>query len=162
MAVTQGPEQESVSRLRQLAGPRLEVVRSSGAWTDYGVPGSPYFVYVEDGVVTGEGSSTTWAQVRDLMGQALDDAAAARDDRARAGGNGNGPGRDDLAAIDRELLGAGIHPGTPASTSRRTRPSPRCAGRPDRAHRSMNPAPVSLVVGLPMAAVAAVRSTWSP
>ncbi len=114
VAVTQGPEQESVSRLRQLAGPRLEVVRSSGAWTDYGVPGSPYFVYVEDGVVTGEGSSTTWAQVRDLMGQALDDAAAARDDRARAGGNGNGPGRDDLAAIDRELLGAGIHPGHPS------------------------------------------------
>ena len=71
VAVTQGPEQESVSRLRQLAGPRLEVVRSSGAWTDYGVPGSPYFVYVEDGVVTGEGSSTTWAQVRDLMGQAV-------------------------------------------------------------------------------------------
>ena len=59
--VTQGPQEESVTRLRQLAGPRLEVVRSSEAWNDYGVPGSPYFVYVEDGVVTGEGSSTTWA-----------------------------------------------------------------------------------------------------
>jgi len=106
VVVTQGPEQESVSRLRQLAGSRLEVVRSSGAWTDYGVPGSPYFVYVEDGTVTGEGSSTTWAQVRDLMGQAVDDA--------RAGGSGSGPDRDDLAAIDRELLGAGIHPGHPS------------------------------------------------
>ena len=50
------------------------------------MPGSPYFVYVEDGVVTGEGSSTTWAQVRDLMGQAVDDTAAAR--RARAGDDG--------------------------------------------------------------------------
>jgi hypothetical protein len=106
VVVPQGPEQESVSRLRQLAGPRLEVVRSSGAWTDYGVPGSPYFVYVEDGRVTGEGSSTTWAQVRDLMGQAVDDAGA--------GGSGSGPDRDDLAVIDRELLGAGIHPGHPS------------------------------------------------
>ena len=106
VVVPQGPEQESVSRLRQLAAPRLEVVRSSGAWTDYGVPGSPYFVYVEDGTVTGEGSSTTWAQVRDLMGQAVDDA--------RTGGSRSGPERDDLAAVDRELLGAGIHPGHPS------------------------------------------------
>jgi hypothetical protein len=105
VVVTQGPEHESVSRLRQLAGPRLEVVRSSGAWTDYGVPGSPYFVYVEDGTVTGEGSSTTWAQVRDLMGQAVDDAAATRADLVDG---------DDLAAIDRELLGAGVHPGHPS------------------------------------------------
>jgi hypothetical protein len=105
VVVTQGPEQESASGLRQLAGPGLEVVRSSGAWTDYGVPGSPYFVYVEDGTVTGEGSSTTWAQVRDLMGQAVDDAAATRADLVDG---------DDLAAIDRELLGAGVHPGHPS------------------------------------------------
>jgi hypothetical protein len=119
--VTQGPQEESVTRLRQLAGPRLEVVRSSEAWNDYGVPGSPYFVYVEDGVVTGEGSSTTWAQVRDLMGQAVDDAAAGR--RARAGDDGTATGRaagrdsddrDDPASIDRELLGAGLHPGHPS------------------------------------------------
>ncbi len=117
--VTQGPQEESVTRLRQLAGPRLEVVGSSEAWSDYGVPGSPYFVYVEDGVVTGEGSSTTWAQVRDLMGQAVDDTAAAR--RARAGDDGRPAGRDgtdrddrdDPASVDRELLGAGIHPGPP-------------------------------------------------
>jgi hypothetical protein len=131
VVVTQGPEQESVSRLRHLAGPRLDVVQSSGAWTDYGVPGSPYFVYVEDGTVTGEGSSTTWAQVRDLMGQAVDDAAAARGkggDDGDVGGDGggrrqrdaapgasvSGPDGDDLAALDRQLLGAGIHPGHPS------------------------------------------------
>jgi hypothetical protein len=132
VVVTQGPEHESASRLRQLAGARLEVVRSSGAWTDYGVPGSPYFVYVEDGVVTGEGSSTTWAQVRDLMGQAVDDAAGAPGDIGGDGdlgddgdlrqgdrapgvsGSGSGPDRDDLAALDRQLLGAGIHPGHPS------------------------------------------------
>ena len=115
--VTQGPQEESVTRLRQLAGPRLEVVGSSEAWSDYGVPGSPYFVYVEDGVVTGEGSSTTWAQVRDLMGQAVDDTAAARraparDDGRPAGRDNND--RDDPASVDRELLGAGIHPGHPS------------------------------------------------
>ena len=112
--VTQGPQEESVTRLRQLAGPRLEVVGSPEAWDDYGVPGSPYFVYVEDGVVTGEGSSTTWAQVRDLMGQAVDDTAAARRARARDHGRPAGKDSDDRASIDRELLGAGIHPGHPS------------------------------------------------
>jgi hypothetical protein len=129
VVVTKGPHEESSSRLRELAGPSLEVVQSDSAWTGYGVPGSPYFVYVEDGVITGEGSSTTWAQVRDLMSQAVADAA---DARRRAGRTGPGrigadpaagtvrmspagldPLRDygDLARVDRELLGAGIHPG---------------------------------------------------
>jgi hypothetical protein len=103
VVVAKGPEEESTSRLRQLAGDRLEVVQSSGTWTDYAVPGSPYFVYVDDGRVVGEGSSTSWAQVRDLMGQAVDDARVATH---------GGP--DDLALVDRELLGAGIHPGHPS------------------------------------------------
>lgn len=127
--VTKGPEEESVTRLRQLAGNSLEVVQSSAAWDGYAVPGSPYFVYVEDGVVTGEGSSTTWGQVRDLMGQAVDDSAEAR----RAAGR-TGPGfttagasavsaetrsepsgdRDDPVRMNRELLAAGIHPGHPS------------------------------------------------
>jgi hypothetical protein len=74
-------------------------------------------VYVEDGVVTGEGSSTTWAQVRDLMGQAVDDTAAARRARARDDGRPakrDSDDRDDPASVDRELLGAGIHPGHPS------------------------------------------------
>lgn len=103
VVVAQGPDEESVSRLRELAGPRLEVVQSSAAWTDYAVPGSPYFVYVEDGLITGEGSSTSWKQVSDLMGQAVGDA-------------GLGPLDDyaDVARVDRELLGAGIGPGHPS------------------------------------------------
>jgi hypothetical protein len=116
VVVAKGPEEESVSRLRQLAGDHLEVVQSSGTWTDYAVPGSPYFVYVEDGEVIGEGSSTTWAQVRDLMGQAVGDAADARRTReAHDGGPASASGgRDDLSRVDRELLGAGIHPGHPS------------------------------------------------
>ena len=53
VVVAKGPEEESVTTLRQLAGDSLEVVQSSGGWTDYGIPGSPYFVYVEDGVKIG-------------------------------------------------------------------------------------------------------------
>lgn len=116
VVVTKGREEESLSRLRELAGEGLEVVQSSGAWTDYAVPGSPYFVYVEEGLITGEGSSTTWAQVRDLMGQAVDDAADARraagGSPARDGLDTGGP--DDLVRIDRELQVAGIHPGHPS------------------------------------------------
>ena len=122
VVVAKGPQEESTSRLRELAGPGLEVVQSSAAWTDYGVPGSPYFVYVEDGVITGEGSSTTWTQVRDLMGQSVDDTAEAR---RRAGRPADvpsppapvlGPLTDyaDLARADRELIGAGLHPGHPS------------------------------------------------
>lgn len=122
VVVAKGPDDESVSRLRELAGPRLEVVQSSGAWTDYAVPGSPYFVYVEDGLITGEGSSTTWKQVSDLMGQAVGDAAVARERAGRSGpgrigaGAGVGPMDDyaDVARVDRELLGAGIGPGHPS------------------------------------------------
>ena len=117
VVVTQGREQESVTRLRELAGDRLDVVQSSAAWSDYGVPGSPYFVYVVDGQITGEGLSTTWRQVRGLMGQAVDDAADARrsaDREAPGQHSGTSGGRDDLARVDRELMGAGIHPGHPS------------------------------------------------
>src|SRR5690349_18422102 len=44
--IAKGPEEESVPSLRRLAG-SLPVVQSSAAWSDYDIPGSPYFVYVE-------------------------------------------------------------------------------------------------------------------
>jgi hypothetical protein len=127
VVVAKGREEESPSRLRDLAGDRLEVVQSSATWTDYAVPGSPYFVYVEDGEVIGEGSSTTWAQVRDLMGQAVDDAADARRTRAAHVGGTSARadgGRDDLGRVDRELMGAGIHPGHPSLYPAPSEPAP--------------------------------------
>ncbi|HEX3005235.1 MAG TPA: hypothetical protein VHO27_13565 [Angustibacter sp.] len=122
VVVAKDPHDESVTRLRELAGPRLEVVQSSAAWTDYAVPGSPYFVYVEDATITGEGSSTTWGQVRDLMRQAVGDAAEARRRAGRTGPGHLAPTGDrlalgpvndaaDVARVDRELLSAGITPG---------------------------------------------------
>ena len=117
--VAKGPEEESPTALRSLAGQR-EVVQSSGAWTDYNIPGSPYFVYVESGRVTGEGSATTWQQVRDLMAQGVADGEEARAAAGRAGpgmlvGDLLGRGeRDSLPRIDGELLAAGISPGDPS------------------------------------------------
>jgi hypothetical protein len=116
--IAKGSAEESVSSLRSLAGDR-DVVQSSGAWVDYDIPGSPYFVYVEGGVVTGEGSATTWAQVRDLMAQGVADT-----DEARAAAGRTGPGllvedlgrgeRDSLPRMDAELLAAGVRPGDPS------------------------------------------------
>jgi hypothetical protein len=84
---------------------------SSQAWIDYEVPGSPYFLLIEGGRVAGEGSGSTWQQVRALLGQASDDNAVRRSRRLATGGM-NGRDRADL--VDRELSAAGIHPGHPS------------------------------------------------
>lgn len=114
--VTKGPEDESPSALKKLAGP-LEVVQSSRAWVDYDIPGSPYFVFVEGGTVTGEGSATTWPQVRDLMAQGVAETAEARSAAGRQGPGtlvGGTPERDSIPRIDAELRDAGISPGHPS------------------------------------------------
>ncbi|MGA8980996.1 MAG: hypothetical protein WB473_17955 [Pedococcus sp.] len=117
--VAKGPEEESIPSLRSLAGD-LPVVQSTTAWVDYDIPGSPYFVYVEAGRVTGEGSATTWPQVRDLMAQGVADSEEARGAAGRSGpgalvGEGLGRGeRDSLPRMDGELRAAGIAPGDPS------------------------------------------------
>jgi hypothetical protein len=97
---------DSRQRLRKLAGPDLLVVVSDVAWTDYEVPGSPHFVYVDGpaGRVVGEGTASTWPQVRDLLEQATGPAAGQPVDVMPEG-------RDNPDRIDRELLAAGIGPG---------------------------------------------------
>jgi hypothetical protein len=120
VVVAKGSGEESPAALARLARPGVEVVASSGAWVDYDIPGSPYFVLVEDGVVTGEGSATTWPGVRDLLQQAVHESAHARAAAGRTGPGGDPAaalgtaapgGRDDLSRIDAELAAAGIHPG---------------------------------------------------
>lgn len=111
VVVTAGPESESPSALADLAPPDLTVVMSQRAWTDYGVPGSPYVVHVEGetGTVVGEGTGQSWDHVARSLAQATGDtaflghhaSAKARRDRDRD--------RD----TDRELLAAGILPGDP-------------------------------------------------
>ena len=100
VVVTKDADEESISALRRLAPPDVPVVMSSAAWTDYRVPGSPYFALVdgEQGRVRGEGTGANWEQVKNLLRQASDDSG---DD-----------GRE--IRIDRELLAHGIAPGDPS------------------------------------------------
>lgn len=99
VVVAQGDEADDRAVLERLAGPHLDVVRSSQAWRDYEVPGSPHVVFVDGrtGRVRGEGSGQSWTQVRQLL-----DRAAKPDRDAQV-----------ETEVDRELLAAGILPGDP-------------------------------------------------
>ncbi|CCH79256.1 hypothetical protein BN12_410013 [Nostocoides japonicum T1-X7] len=117
VAVVKGDAEESPSALRRLAPPALDLVRSDEAWADYDVPGSPYFVLVEAGRIVGEGSASTWPQVRDLLGQAVEDAGLVRrgvDDGTGAAGVLDRGERDEPSRMDAELRAAGITPGHPS------------------------------------------------
>lgn len=66
--VVKDPSAESPVRLRALASPSLPVVMSSAAWRDYGVPATPYFVYLEGGRVQGAGSVSAWEEIPSVLG----------------------------------------------------------------------------------------------
>jgi hypothetical protein len=102
--VTHGKERERPKRLRELAPPGVPVVMSSGAFTDYQVPGSPYFVLV-DGSVRGEGSAPTWEALSSLVADAIED------DRG---------GERRTERVDDTLAAAGIGPGHPSLYPGRT------------------------------------------
>jgi hypothetical protein len=99
--VTHGSERERPARLRSLAPAGVPVVMSSRAFADYAVPGSPYFVLVDGGVL-GEGSASTWEAVASLVGDALADERDARGGQRRA------------EQVDEILAAAGIGPGHPS------------------------------------------------
>jgi hypothetical protein len=102
LVVTKDAPYESPSRLGELRPEGVPVVMSSNAWEHHRVPGAPYFVYVENGAVAGEGSASTWKQVESLLRDAVRDASR----------NGNGDERTDR--IDETLRAAGIGPGHPS------------------------------------------------
>ena len=109
VVLTKGPEQESASRVAELAPPGVQVVMSTQAWVDYQVPMAPYFLLVDGpaGIVRGEGAASSWRQLVDLMGQALADSTP-RGTRRPAGA------AERESRIDAELLAAGIRPGDPS------------------------------------------------
>jgi len=87
-----------------------KTVMSTAAWHDYDVPGSPYFVLV-DGTssrVVGAGTASSWAQIHDLLNQALSDSPVGSGSRR---GRSRLPGRRRAARADNALLAAGITPG---------------------------------------------------
>ncbi len=67
--------EESIARLRKLSG-EIETILSSTAWSDYKVPGSPYFMFIDRGEVRGQGSADTWSRAVSLCEEAIADAAA--------------------------------------------------------------------------------------
>lgn len=117
VVVTKGPEDESLSRLAPLVPGELTTVMSGAAWSDYKVPGSPYFIYIdgERGQVVGEGAAGSWQQVSTFLRQSLDDAGY---DTATRGlsrpAAAQESGRDRADRIDAELRAAGIEPGHPS------------------------------------------------
>ncbi len=115
VVVTKGAEREIPGEVAALASPDLAVVMSSDAWTDYEVPGSPFFVLVDgtSGRRIGEGVANHFRQVAELVRRAEVDATAF-DLGTRAGRDVglDGPARE--SANDRELRDAGILPGDPS------------------------------------------------
>ena len=95
--VTHGSEREAPAKLRRLAGDHVPVVMSSEAWEDYAVPGSPYFVLVQDGAVRGEGVATTWRALASLVADAIEEQREA-----------------EAQGIDERLAAAGIGPDHPS------------------------------------------------
>jgi len=85
--VTRGADREQPAKLHRLAPAGVPVVMSSEAWKDYRVPGTPYFVLVQDGEIRGEGVATTWNALASLLGDAVEDQRGL-DERLAAAGIG--------------------------------------------------------------------------
>ncbi len=99
--VTRGADRERPASLRSLAPDGVAVVMSSSAWEDYGVPGAPYFVLVDE-EIRGEGVATGWPALSCLVRDAVQDAALA---------GGLDPGAARARSVDEALAAGGIGPG---------------------------------------------------
>lgn len=73
LVVVRDLDEESQSELLSRRPATVPVVASTSGWDALDVPGSPYFVLVQDGTVVGEGSGASWPQVANLLGQAAAD-----------------------------------------------------------------------------------------
>ncbi|HET9259013.1 MAG TPA: hypothetical protein VFP42_02665 [Acidimicrobiia bacterium] len=107
VVVTLGESEESPTRAQSLARPGLDVVMSSSGWSDFEVPGAPYFALLEPGTgrVLGEGSAMTFESLEEFLTDATNDQ---KWDLAHS----DLPG-DEENRIDAELKRAGILPGDP-------------------------------------------------
>lgn len=119
VVVTKDRAEESPTRLRQLAPSGITLVMSSAAWEDYGVKGSPYFIYVDGpaGQIHSEGTATNWDQVLSLLRDVLaDEELVRRQDRVPqpALGRAADGSAERIHRADAELAAAGIGPGHPS------------------------------------------------
>ena len=58
---------ESIRTLTRLAPGDLELVLASSAWFDYEVPGAPWLVVVESGLVVSESAPVSWDDVAEVF-----------------------------------------------------------------------------------------------
>jgi hypothetical protein len=121
--VTKGPEAEHLAAVQRLARPDspVPVVMSTNAWSDYEVPGSPFFLLVDDtggsSRRVGEGTARSMAEVAQLVTAATEDRALALAARRAPAAAPPAPPRghrDHVPTVDEELAAAGIHPGDPS------------------------------------------------
>jgi hypothetical protein len=98
VVLTRGQDAESPAAVAELAPKGVTTLLSTEAWEDFGVPGAPYFIHVEDGRMVGEGVATSWEQLVRMLDRA--DL-----DRAELAAQGTGPGM-----TRRELFSAGPPP----------------------------------------------------
>jgi hypothetical protein len=111
LVVPQSAADESPEDLAAVAPEGVDVVLSSDAWRDYGVPGSPHVVYVDgrSGRIRGEGTGQSLQQVAELLARATGDAGFLTPGTAPKSARD----RQQELSVDRELLAAGILPGDP-------------------------------------------------
>lgn len=114
VVVTKGPELEVVGEVRRNAPPGVLTVMSTAAWSDYEVPGSPFFVLVDGatGRRLGEGMAGHVAQVADLVRRARADESPPGGAAAVGLEGLGGPARE--ARNDGILAASGILPGDPS------------------------------------------------
>ena len=143
VVVTKGPEREIPGEVASLAAPGLRVVMSSDAWTDYEVPGSPFFVLVDgrSGRRIGEGVANRF----EPGGRAGAAGRGGRPRRSRStpgrDGTWGSTGRSASRPTTPSCGPPASCPATPASTRRRSRtstarPTPDCRRRPRHVHRA--------------------------
>lgn len=107
VVVTLGESEESPTRAQSLAKPGVDVVMSSSGWSDFEVPGAPYFVLIDPatGRVVGEGSAMSFESLEEFLTDATNDQ---RWDVETSSGI-----QDEEDRIDADLKAAGILPGDP-------------------------------------------------
>jgi hypothetical protein len=108
VVVTKGPHEESGASVSARAPSSVITVMSSEAWEGFAVPGSPYFVLLDEGgEILGEGTAGTWERVIELLTESTNDAAAS---------SGRAPrrARDRLEHVEGALRSAGIEAGHPS------------------------------------------------
>ena len=116
LVVTRGPDVESAAEAARLAPAGTSVVMSGTAWSEYAVPGSPFFVLVDglEGRRVGEGVARTFPQLADLVRRGLADAKGRRDEAGPSGRNRLAGGAERETENDLTLVRAGVAPGDPS------------------------------------------------